>query len=242
MKVIHISDTHARHESLHIPPCDVLIHSGDIGTRTDLLELDRFLNWFDQQDATHKIWIAGNHDLCLDAHFMKNNQQGIRLGGAAIYQNAMDRVKESSSYYLMNDSCEIKGLRFFGAPWSPSFHRHNWAFNRDPGEEIQKQWSRIPSDTAVLITHSPPFGCLDKVELSPFSVLPAGGHVGCRDLMAVIKKRLKSLQLHCFGHVHENFGVQRCQLSQKYNALFSNGAMLDNRYRIIQPMPVMQYL
>ncbi|MGH2623812.1 MAG: metallophosphoesterase family protein, partial [Sphingobacterium sp.] len=167
-----------RHENLRIPESDVLIHSGDIGTRTDLQELDRFLNWFDRQPATHKVWIAGNHDLCLDARFMRENPSGLKLGGISVFREAMEMVKQYNAHYLMNNDCTIEGLRFFGAPWSPSFQRHRWAFNQDPGAEIQKQWSRIPSDTDVLITHSPPFGCLDQVAPSHFEVSLESQHVG----------------------------------------------------------------
>lgn len=187
MKIIHISDTHARHEKLRIPPCGILIHSGDIGIRTDLLELDRFLNWFEKQEATHKIWTAGNHDLCLDANFMGNNPNGVRLGGKAVHKDAMDRIKQSNAHYLMNASCEVEGIRFYGAPWSPSFHRHHWAFNQDPGTEIQRQWGKIPTDTEVLITHGPPFGCLDQVDRRAIGAGPQVEHVGCRDLLGVMK-------------------------------------------------------
>jgi 3',5'-cyclic AMP phosphodiesterase CpdA len=73
MKIVHISDTHGakHHSKLDIPECDVLLHTGDIGGRTDLLELQQFLEWFKKQPAKRRIFIAGNHDIILDKTFAK---------------------------------------------------------------------------------------------------------------------------------------------------------------------------
>lgn len=60
MDIIHISDTHGIHK-IEIPKCDVLIHSGDIGSRTDIKELKLFLDWFSKQPAKIKLFTAGNH-------------------------------------------------------------------------------------------------------------------------------------------------------------------------------------
>ena len=60
MDIIHISDTHGILK-IKIPKCDVLIHSGDIGSRTNIKELKLFLNWFSKQPAKIKLFTAGNH-------------------------------------------------------------------------------------------------------------------------------------------------------------------------------------
>lgn len=39
LKIVHISDTHGKHEQVKVPPCDILIHTGDIGGRTGTFEL-----------------------------------------------------------------------------------------------------------------------------------------------------------------------------------------------------------
>ena len=59
MKIVHISDTHGSkyHNKLEIPECDVLIHSGDVGGRTNLFELQSFIIWFLEQSATIKIFV-----------------------------------------------------------------------------------------------------------------------------------------------------------------------------------------
>ena len=81
MQIVHISDTHTYHNNLHIPNCDVLIHSGDIGNRTNLKELTEFLVWFEQQPANIKIFIGGNHDIILDKNeALKEQRKGNVLG------------------------------------------------------------------------------------------------------------------------------------------------------------------
>ena len=66
MKILHLSDTHGLHHRLDdMPEADVIVHSGDIsnsGTEEEVLD---FLNWFIELPYPHKIFVTGNHDLCL---------------------------------------------------------------------------------------------------------------------------------------------------------------------------------
>ena len=66
MRIVQISDTHGRHHLLkNLPDGDVLIHCGDFsdnGTEEEVLD---FLNWFIDLPHPHKIFVTGNHDLCL---------------------------------------------------------------------------------------------------------------------------------------------------------------------------------
>lgn len=66
MTFLHISDTHGFHRKLtDLPKADVIVHSGDFtdfGTEDEVLD---FLNWFILLPYKHKIFVTGNHDLCL---------------------------------------------------------------------------------------------------------------------------------------------------------------------------------
>ena len=66
IKILQISDTHNRHNDLtNLPEADVIVHCGDFteqGTEEETLD---FLNWFIELPYKHKIFITGNHDLCL---------------------------------------------------------------------------------------------------------------------------------------------------------------------------------
>lgn len=60
--IIAISDTHGRHRELTVPPCDFLIHCGDICTDGDEYQINDFFEWFSTTPATYKLFVSGNHD------------------------------------------------------------------------------------------------------------------------------------------------------------------------------------
>lgn len=102
MKILQISDTHNRHQQLtNLPVADVIVHCGDftdMGTEDEVLD---FLNWFIGLPYAHKIFVTGNHDLCLwDA-------EGI--------EDLPDNV-----HFLQDKACEIDGVRFFGLAYNHS--------------------------------------------------------------------------------------------------------------------------
>ena len=73
MKITFISDTHNKHKELTdnnlLPGGDVIIHSGDISGRGYEDEIIDFLDWFQDLNYTHKIFIAGNHDFWFEKAF-----------------------------------------------------------------------------------------------------------------------------------------------------------------------------
>lgn len=95
MKILHLSDTHGLHHRLDdMPEADVIVHSGDIsnsGTEEEVLD---FLNWFIELPYPHKIFVTGNHDLCLweaegiedlpgNIHFLQD--KGVEIGGVKFF-------------------------------------------------------------------------------------------------------------------------------------------------------------
>jgi len=134
MKILHLSDTHGKHHLLkHLPPADIIVHSGDVsedGTESELLD---FLNLFCDLSYQYKIFIAGNHDFCLEG------AQQIEY----LPQNC---------YYLCNSSVEIEGVKFWGVPYFTS---------DELAGSIAQQMTEIPLNTDVLITHRPPYCILD---------------------------------------------------------------------------------
>ncbi len=69
LDIIAISDTHGEHRKLEIPPCDLLIHLGDVCNFGNIAEIKDFMEWFVEQPAINRIFIAGNHDTCFEAEF-----------------------------------------------------------------------------------------------------------------------------------------------------------------------------
>lgn len=240
MKIVHISDTHGKHNNVKMPACDVICFTGDMGTRTDLKELTEFLIWLEKQEADRKIWIAGNHDICMDKKWVeKKKNEGYIEGMLAskAWHEARALIESYNVKYLENTEYVYKGIKFYGSPYSPSFHRDRWVFNADRGQEIKSIWGKIPSDVDVLLTHSPCLGILDEVPLEGRKDWHIDGHVGCEDLKNVIREKLTNLKLHCFGHIHDNTGIVINKVSRTRQVIFSNGACVNNKYEMVMEKP-----
>lgn len=67
----------------------------------------------------------------------------------------------------------------------------------------EQLFAQIPSDTDILITHSPPKNILDSFEDEPIN---GPRRYGCQILRDQVLKRIKPLY-HIFGHVHEGYGI-----------------------------------
>ncbi len=200
IKIVVISDTHTGHEALGRLSGDVLVHCGDFAlwghsTRDDIANLDR---WFSRQDFRLILVTGGNHDFDLE--------ECTRAGGEAFHH----------ATYLEDKRVEFEGLNFYGAPWVPELKQ--WAYFQEQ-PSLESKWATIPSDTDVLITHSPPSGILD--------VNTRGKSCGCPALRARLKE-LK-LRLHCFGHVHASAGVFR-----EGGTTYVNAAMVNHTYTIVR--------
>lgn len=140
MRLIHLSDTHGRHQLLKdLPDADVIVHTGDItedGTEKEVID---FIEWFGNLPYKHKIFIAGNHDVCL---------YGANIEGLP------DNV-----HYLCNEAITINGIKFYGVPMF---------LQDDLDGNFPKLYNRIPADTNVLLTHQAPLGILDEQDSISF--------------------------------------------------------------------------
>lgn len=219
IRIACISDTHNQHYGINIPECDILVHAGDfsyMGTAIDVIELNA---WFGKLKASGKvkeiIAIAGNHDWICE----KNPSYA-----ASLFTNCI---------YLNEQPAEVMGLKFFGSPIQPEFC--NWAFNRKRGEEIARNWAKIPEDTQVLVTHGPPWGILDIVSDRPYSTVVGPEHLGCLDLRKRLDE-LPQLKAHIFGHIHDSNGQHKTADGK----LFVNAAICDEGYKPVQPVNIIE--
>lgn len=173
IKIVIISDTHNCHNALNIPDGDILIHAGDMTEYGTRAEIEAFDKWLGTLPHHHKLVIAGNHEVCVQED-----------GGWFLFHNAT---------YLEDEAITIEGIHFYGSPWQPAFF--DMAFNLPRGEALAKKWQKIPANTDILITHTPPFQRLDQAD---------GKRVGCKDLL----QRLKEIKpkYHVFGHIHASYG------------------------------------
>ncbi len=181
-----------------------MVIAGDFCQRkglSELLELNSFLGILPHQ---HKLIVAGNHDLII---------QTIGIGKTKALLNF--------GTYLQDEGTVINGIRFWGSPWQPRFF--DWAFNLNRGHELANVWSKVPTETDVLITHGPPHSILDETL--------DGKNVGCEELLKALS-RIKP-KLHIFGHIHESYGRLRLGKTE-----FLNVSICDEYYRAINPVTV----
>ena len=194
MKILHLSDTHGCHHRLqNLPEADVVVHSGDFCMVGSEQEAIDFVIWFCDLPYRHKILICGNHDVCL---------YGADIDGL-----------DDNVHYLCNSGIEIDGLKFYGVPM----------FMGDCISDRQsRNYAKIPSDTDILITHSPAYGILD---------LDDNINYGSEEIL----DRLTALNLkaHLFGHIYAQHGMKSLN-----GTIFSNGAIMNSDYTNLLPFNV----
>jgi Icc-related predicted phosphoesterase len=206
-KITFISDTHTKHEEINndLIGGDFLIHSGDImSSGYNKMEIFDFLDWFSHIDNyEHKIFIAGNHD-----RYIENNyEEFLKIISKNEYNNII---------YLQDEEVIINDIKFYGTPWQPWFY--NWAFNIPRNtDELRKKFEKIPLDTDILITHTPPKSILDYVPRSH-------EQVGCEILLENINKIKPSVNV--FGHIHESYGNKKVGETE-----FINASVLNINYK-----------
>lgn len=205
MKFVIISDTHGLHQELELPKGDVIIHGGDITDHGTKEEVVGFLDWFEKLDYQYKIFIGGNHDIYLD-------------------ENPVDLLEliPENVVYLNNRGIEINNLKIWGSPTCPDLI--GWAFGKHRREMID-HWKYMPKEIDILITHTPPYGILDKSGLKR--------SLGCEYLMEKVKE-IKP-QYHIFGHIHASYGLTKID-----KTTFINASNLDSYKGLINPPVVFE--
>jgi len=221
-RIVCISDTH--NQTPKLPKGDVLIHAGDLTKQGSYPELKRTADWLEKADFEAKIVIAGtefffadrlelfancrlgNHDITLDKPFYEQHGDSWRWPRPQDPDKCRSLFVNSQSItYLQHESAEIfltspKGpkthFKVFGSPYSPK--RWNWAFQYSSESEATALWEAIPSDSDVVITHTPPKYHLD---------MGHGELTGCDTLRKALFRVRPMLSV--FGHIHEARGAER---------------------------------
>jgi Icc-related predicted phosphoesterase len=206
--LVALSDTHGMHRSMAhpVPEGDILVHAGDFCGRGLAEEVRDFAAWMGSLPHREKLVVPGNHDGPVEEDEAAFREvfaaHGVRL--------------------LVGEAVEVAGLRFFGAPYTPTFF--DWHFMRDRGPAIRAEWARIPDDAEVVVTHGPAYGHGD---LAPGSRGGPPRHVGCLELL----DRLRAVRprLHVFGHIHAGYGATASD--ELEGTTFLNAAICTESYR-----------
>lgn len=210
MKVCFIADMHGKLD-FKVDPCDLLVIAGDIcptwGPAESIWLQEHWLGvefreWLGDQPVGECVAIAGNHDWVWDK--------------AACLVPSLN----ANFHYLCDESIEIMGLKIYGTPQQKWFN--NWAFNRIDAQ-LKKYYANIPEGLDILITHTPPYKILDKVDFPDFK-----GHEGCK----VLKERLMEMKvlpkINVFGHFHGENGIK--EVDYMPGTKFINCSLVNEEY------------
>lgn len=198
-RFVCFSDTHGKHNEIpakNRPAADVLLHAGDFTNTGEPEQVESLSKWLDAYPASHKIVIAGNHDITFHEDYYVDRgaerfHRKVEPDGnivAAPYDCQEARGLLTACSYLEDSAVEVCGYTIYGSPWQPAFC--DWAFNLE-GEALREKWSQIPANVDILITHGPPLGFGDS-------------NRGCDELRAAIEQR--AVPVHVSGHIHEGYG------------------------------------
>lgn len=238
VRFVCISDTH--NQTLRLPKGDVLIHAGDLTNQGSFSELSKTVQWLEKADFEAKIVVAGNHDVTLDKDFYAEYGSYFHNQSPQAVDDCIKLLTSAPSItYLNHESATIElakhpnlrtSFTVFGSPYSPRVGM--WAFSYDKQDDqhtdeiesgsLEKThkskaltagdlWSKIPLDTDIVITHTPPYTHCDE------SVSKRRAH-GCEDLRRALWRVRPKLAV-C-GHVHEARGVERV----RWDILGTSGA------------------
>ena len=196
--IIHTSDPHSRHQNLPRLEGDILIVSGDVCARGSQAELIEALAWMAAYPCPARILVPGNHD-----YYIAQERQAAQALCASY-----------GVTLLIDELLTIGGLRIYGFPWIEYQERFQWPDSDrafclcadDP--RLANALAAIPTDIDILVSHAPALGIGDQSYPDSywrgFELEQAGS-----GLLRQWLDRHPELGGLCFGHVHDNPGVQR---------------------------------
>jgi hypothetical protein len=214
-----VSDTHD--VELSLPPCDVLLHCGDLTEDGSPASLRKALRALGKATAELKLVIAGNHDISLDnSYYLSEGGSEKECSEAcALTSSKQDSEASRNGVTFLKEGTHTFTLRsgatfaVYASPYTPRYgasafqyptneDRFNpptttpkWANNVGTAQSI------IPSKIDIVMTHGPPKYLLDATA--------DGRSAGCEHLRRAIA-RVRP-RLHCFGHIHRGYAAQRIE-------------------------------
>merc|ERR1712137_986140 len=209
---VAISDTHAQHRDIQVPPGDILLHAGDFCFFSTEEEIKDFDNWLGTLPHKHKIVVGGNHDFLFDEKWCRvpENADFWKSGVGENWGDTENRERIrrllTNCTYLVDEEVTVEGIRIYATPAQPPLMGHKWAFVVDDDERIS-EYDKIPDDLDVLLTHCPPYGKGDRSLIGSF---------GCPYLLDACAR--KKPRFHVFGHIHDGYGVTQDKWTTFVNA------------------------
>jgi Icc-related predicted phosphoesterase len=132
-KICAFADTHGRHHALRIPcGVNILVCAGDVCDDGNERQMADFFAWFAAQDAPHKLFVPGNHDIGIDS---SPDEMRLRIPAGITC--------------IETGGVIWRGIRFLVLPVRL-------------GLDAETAPGFLPPDIDILVTHCPPKGILDE--------------------------------------------------------------------------------
>jgi Icc-related predicted phosphoesterase len=199
---------------------DVVLHCGDLTENGSIKGYKKALQLLGEINAELKLVIAGNHEISLDKKYFLEEGGSTEMHEEALEIMTGSQAKSLGVTYLEEGTHEFtltNGAKFsiYASPYTPQDSRLSKSAFQYPTSEdrfnppnaVRPSWatstvtdqSIIPASVDIVMTHGPPKYILDET----YDKRSAGCEHLWRALVA--SKPL----LHCFGHIHTGWGVQR---------------------------------
>lgn len=220
-----------------VPECDVVFICGDIvplDYQSDNIKsvswfiLD-FVPWADSLPCDKVVFIGGNHDFFLHTLACGSNIQDVIRSANDVMKRILvgtHKGRHNKLVYLMDNSYEYEGRRFYGTPWIADLSR--WAFYLND-EDRENIFSHIPKSCDVLLTHMPPI-TNDCGMVRQHGCFNTFAQYGDQILAREIDK--KDIRWSLSGHVHSGNHVPT--LINGTN--FVNVSLKDENYKVSYPI------
>lgn len=227
-----LSDTHGTELPSNLPPCDVLLHCGDLTQDGTPESISSALQALGKINAQLKLVIAGNHEISLDRPYWLS-QGGTEADADLAYALVSpDKNSEASrngvtflseGTHTFNLPCGAT-LRIYASPYTPAYGAS--AFQYPSGEDrfnptgatalwaknVGTSTSIIPNSVDIVMTHGPAKYILDRT---------GNDSAGCEHLRSAIAR--VQPRMHCFGHIHS----RRCGFYEAYRLELKGQTGLD---------------
>ena len=205
MKILVISDVHSRSsiidrlgKKIHGIDIDLVLIAGDLthfGTLKESLNiLNRFKKYFSKV-----VFIPGNCDPPELLEFKDDNDL----------------------YNIHCRSLGYKGYIFYGIGGSNLTPFSTWIeYSEELLKEMILKAGMYPANKLIIVTHTPPYGVLDKILY--------GEHVGSKALRNFLEKHQPLLWIT--GHIHESRGVAKVGST----VIVNPGPLMRKYYALIE--------
>ncbi|PSR88536.1 Metallo-dependent phosphatase-like protein [Coniella lustricola] len=233
-RLLIISDTHgstpfSSAKGFSLPKADVLIHCGDLTTKSELYEYEATFNMLREIDANLKLVIPGNHDGVLDTKYWDDLCEAKRRWASPFTlatwlqrphdaHTIVQKARHDGIHVLIGQGTYhfilANGAKFtvYASPWTPAYGF--WGFQyADVEDSSTDTIGRSSSDCTDnnRLRHSfsdlQPGTDLAMTHGPPYGILDTThqqDRVGCRMLRECVQRARP--RVHCFGHIHEAAG------------------------------------